>query len=87
MLCFLSRAALAVMVANEGTKLMTKRKIRSISTDSGVRCHLTSLKNETFKALAKKDIEDKIFQGIKLYLNYDDMTITRNYICGSCPLL
>ena len=66
---FLSRAALAVMVANEGTKLMTKRKMRSISTDSGVRCHLTNLKNETFKALAKKDIEEKILQGIKLYLN------------------
>lgn len=68
------------MVANEGTKLMTKRKIRSISTDSGVRCHLTSLKNETFKALAKKDIEDKLFQGINLYLNNDYMIITRNYM-------
>ena len=79
---FLSRAALAVMVANEGTKLMTKRKMRSISTDSGVRCHLTNLKNETFKALAKKDIEEKIFQGNKLYLNYNDMIIILSiFIC------
>ena len=59
--------AIAVMAANEGQKMMSHRRPRSISTDSGVTCQITHLKNETFKTLAKKDIEEKLLQGITIY--------------------
>ena len=55
------------MAANEGQKMMSHRRPRSISTDSGVTCQITHLKNETFKTLAKKDIEEKLLQGITMH--------------------
>jgi hypothetical protein len=57
MFCF--STALAVVAANRGLRL---RKFRSASEGSGVECQLRHMKNETFRKLAKKDIEEKLLQ-------------------------
>ena len=38
--------------------------IRSASIDTGSECLLKSIKTETFRTLARKDIEEKLFQGM-----------------------
>ena len=58
MLCSFS-AAIAVVAVNRGLR---QRKFRSASIDSGIEGQLRLIKNETFKKLAKKDIEEKLLQ-------------------------
>ena len=61
----MTSTVLAVIAANEGQKILTKKQFRSYSTDSGVNCQLTRLKYETIRNLAKRDIDEKLFQGNK----------------------
>ena len=43
---------------------MAQNFFRSASIDTGSECLLKSIKTETFRTLARKDIEEKLFQGM-----------------------